>query len=102
MNLFEITDLPGAAEVIDRIVDSNASGVRIERIVSTGQTSDWYNQAQHEFVALLTGNAVIEYDNGETVALKPGDTLIIERFQRHRVTFTSTHPAAIWLCVFYD
>ena len=77
-------------------------GARIERIISTGQVSDWYNQDESEFVALLEGAAKIEYENGESVALSRGDTLIIKPHERHRVSYTSANPPCIWLCVFYN
>ena len=76
-------------------------GVRIERIVSAGQVSGWYDQAEAEFVALLEGNAVIEFENGGTAALEKGDTLIIKPGERHRVAYTSANPPCVWLCVFY-
>jgi len=75
--------------------------VRIERIISTGQTSCWYDQNETEFVALLTGNAIIEYHDGKQVSLQAGDTIIIEPHLKHRVAYTSSNPPAIWLCVFY-
>jgi cupin 2 domain-containing protein len=76
-------------------------GVRVERIVSSGQTTDWYDQAETEFVALISGQAVIEYADGETVTLAAGDTLLIEPHEKHRVAYTSANPPCIWLCVFY-
>ena len=44
--------------------------VRIERIISAGQVSDWYDQNETEFVVLLEGNAVIEYENGVSIAMQ--------------------------------
>ncbi|MCL2059090.1 MAG: cupin domain-containing protein [Oscillospiraceae bacterium] len=76
-------------------------GVRIERIVSTGQVSGWYDQAETEFVALLEGAAEIEYEGGRRLALSRGDTLIIKPHERHKVAYTSSDPPCIWLCVFY-
>jgi len=75
--------------------------VRIERIVSAGQVSGWYDQEEAEFVALLEGGAAIEYGDGSVMNLKKGDTLLIEPHVRHRVAFTSVNPPCIWLCVFY-
>lgn len=99
MNLFQT---PGAVlpeELVSVLAQSEA--VRIERIVSTGQTSNWYDQAEAEFVALLAGSATLEFEDGKTLALSPGDNLVIPPHQRHRVAHTSTTPPAIWLCVFF-
>jgi len=75
--------------------------VRVERIVSTGQTSDWFDQDETEFVALLDGRATLEFDGGKTVPLAKGDWLVIAPHSRHRVAFTSAQPPCVWLCVFY-
>ena len=98
MNIFDLPMLPLVEELTTILAESGS--VRIERIVSTGQGSDWYDQAETEFVALLEGNAVIEYENGKSVALSKGDTLVIQPNERHRVSFTSSEPPCIWLCVF--
>lgn len=83
-----------------------AGGVRIERILSRGQRSPgngWYDQAEDEWVALLQGSARIEFEDAagdkSEVALGAGDWLLIPARQRHRVTFTSTEPACVWLAV---
>jgi cupin 2 domain-containing protein len=105
MNLFdlpELAELPASLltdELVTTLVDTGS--VRIERIVSTGQTSDWYDQAETEFVALLEGSAEIELADGRVVALVKGDTLVIAPHERHRVSQTSVNPPCIWLCVFY-
>jgi len=99
MNIFELTELPTQEELITVLAESN--NVRIERIISTGQTSDWYDQDETEFVVLLEGSAVIEHENSKSVAMSKGDTLIIKPHERHRVSYTSTEPPCVWLCVFY-
>jgi len=125
MNIFNLPPLP-LPEELTTILAENGS-VRIERIISTGQVSPcpgrhedcdaaaldppqvslapgparWYDQTETEFVALLEGSAVIEYENGKTVALSKGDTILIQPHERHRVNFTSSEPPCVWLCVFY-
>ena len=77
--------------------------VRVEKIVSNGQTtssSNWYNQEENEFVLLLEGHAIIEFEDKEVELLK-GDYLIIEKHIRHRVKYTSNNEPTIWLAVFY-
>ncbi|MBF1334133.1 MAG: hypothetical protein HXM49_08330, partial [Leptotrichia sp.] len=84
MNIFEIEKLPGIEE--EEIVDilKENEDVKIERIISTGQVSDWMVQEKREYVLLIQGNAVIEF-NDKTVEMKSGDTLFIEKRERHRV-----------------
>jgi len=77
--------------------------VRIERIVSTGQTSPegfWYDQQESEFVIVLEGQATIEFEDKEVV-LKRGNFLNIEAHQKHRVKYTDINNPTIWLAVFY-
>ncbi|HRZ43063.1 MAG TPA: cupin domain-containing protein [Bacteroidales bacterium] len=77
--------------------------VRIERIISTGQVSPegfWYDQAEDEWVALLDGEAEIAFSDQPAIRLTRGDHLLIPAHCRHRVSFTSTNPPAVWLAVF--
>jgi len=98
MNIFDLPQLPLPEELTTVLAENG--NVRIERIISTGQTSDWYDQAEAEFIVLLEGNAVVEFEN-RSVAMSKGDTLIIEPHERHRVNYTSSEPPCVWLCVFY-
>ncbi|OLQ95707.1 cupin [Vibrio ponticus] len=78
--------------------------VRIERIVSYGQSSPeqgWYDQKENEWVMVLTGFGIVEYDNGETFELKQGNYLTIPAQQKHRVKATSEKEPTVWLAVFY-
>ena len=107
MNIFDLSlvlrpvqaKLPLPEELTTILAESN--GVRILRIVSTGQVSDWYDQPETEFVVLLDGNAIIEYECDKSVSLSKGDTLLIKPHERHRVSYTSGEPPCVWLCVFY-
>jgi len=99
MNIFDLPNLPLSEELVTTIVEGK--NIRIERIVSTGQSSDWYDQPETEFVALLRGRAVIEFDAGRQVVMNKGDTLLIAPHQRHRILETSVKPCCVWLCVFY-
>ena len=101
LNLFDLPDpLADAEEATDLIPDR---GVKIERIVSRGQTSpasEWYDQDRDEWVALIQGEAVLEYEGGEKLRLGAGDHVLIPAHCRHRVDFTSRTPPCIWLAVF--
>ncbi|MDB5803773.1 MAG: cupin protein [Betaproteobacteria bacterium] len=79
------------------------SGVKVERIVSTGQASSagfWYDQAHTEWVLLLAGAAGVEFEGEPEVrALQPGDYLEIAPHQRHRIAWTQAAPPTVWLAV---
>ena len=98
-NLF--ADIPeNSQEEIFTTLLSNP-GCRIERIVSYGQSSPegfWYDQAWDEWVLLLRGSADIDLVE-RTVALTPGDHLLIPAGQKHRVTRTAPDQATIWLAI---
>lgn len=76
-------------------------GMRIERIVSTGQSSDeWYDQEDDEWVVLLSGAAGLRIENeDQDRELMPGDWLFIPAHCRHRVTWTQAQPATVWLAI---
>ena len=99
MNIFDLPQLPLSEELTTILIES--ANVRIERIVSTGQTSDWYDQDETEFVVLLEGEAAVEFHDGRIVEMSKGDTIIIKPHERHRVSYTSAEPPCVWLCVFY-
>ncbi len=101
MNLFQIPKRLPDEEVTNEIIRTPA--FRVERIISSGQASPngfWYYQDEDEWVALLQGEALIEFDNGESITLSKGSELFIPARQKHRVANTSTTPPCIWLCVF--
>jgi cupin 2 domain-containing protein len=77
--------------------------IKIEKIVSNGQKSPenfWYEQEKSEFILLLEGFAILEFENRE-VELKKGDCINIKAKQKHRVKFTSIDEPTIWFAVFY-
>jgi cupin 2 domain-containing protein len=86
---------------IERLVDG--PGLRIERIVSTGQASPigfWYDQPDDEFVVLLAGAARLRFEEGDrSLDLKPGDWVEIPAHVRHRVEQTQADPPTVWLAV---
>ena len=94
----------GAAE--ERFDDLlSAPGLRIERIVSTGQSSPpgfWYDQPEAEWVLLLSGSAGLLIA-GEPAAriLAPGDHLLIPARRRHRVEWTAPGVATVWVAVHF-
>lgn len=102
MNLFEGIPDELPEELIE--VLAGGSGVRIERIVSDGHASPegfWYDQEQSEWVLLVSGSAVLEFEDRK-VEMNPGDHLLIPAHRRHRVGSTAATVKTIWLAVFYD
>ena len=81
----------------------NHKNVRIEKIVSNGQCSPvdfWYEQKENEFVLLLKGEAILEFEDKE-ICLEEGDFFNIPSNQKHRVKYTSQEFPTIWLAIFY-
>ena len=85
---------------------AGAPGVRIERIVSTGQASPpgvWYDQDTTEWVALLEGAAALEFaERAGLVELAPGDWIEIPAHAPHRVAWTAADTRTVWLAVHYE
>jgi cupin 2 domain-containing protein len=98
-NLFHLPRLPLSEELVTILVENET--VWIERIISTGQVTNWYDQDENEFVSLLQGEAEITWADGSTTKLIAGDTLLIPQHKRHQVSYTSSNPPCIWLCVFW-
>ncbi len=92
---------PEPTEIFETLLTQ--PGVRIERIISTGQASPagfWCDQAQAEWVLLVQGAAVLKFeDEFNCRELKTGDYLYIEPRRRHRVEMTQADPPTIWLAV---
>lgn len=101
-NLF--ADLPVAKQAAERLeILLVRPGLRIERIVSTGQASPpgfWYEQVDAEWVVLLAGEALLRFeDETEARRLQAGDWLHIEPRRRHRVEWTIADTPSVWLAV---
>ncbi|QDX26059.1 cupin domain-containing protein [Sphingomonas suaedae] len=99
-NLF--ADLPDArtSEVFSAVLAR--PGLRIERIVSHGQTTPEdapFVQVEDEWVLLLRGSAGIRIEGSGEVALKPGDHLLIPGGKRHWVTRTAPDAPTLWLAI---
>ena len=91
------------AEVSEVLVSRR--GVKFERIVSYGHASPpdfWYDQEQHEFVLLVQGHAVLEFEDAGQVELGPGDWIQIDAHVRHRVHSTAPDTTTLWLVAFFD
>jgi cupin 2 domain-containing protein len=90
-------------EVVDLLVER--PGLRIERIVSTGQATpegQWYDQDTDEWVLLVEGSAHLRIEGeSEDRELGEGDWILLPARCRHRVTWTRAEPPTVWLAVFF-
>lgn len=102
-NLFDDLTTPLAQERFDDLL--TRPGLRIERIVSTGQCSPpdfWHDQDEGEWVMVLKGSAGVRLEGeAQERVLRPGDFLDIPARCRHRVEWTSREETTVWLAVFY-
>ncbi|RXJ84064.1 cupin domain-containing protein [Arcobacter sp. CECT 8985] len=100
-NLFDNIKIDKKAEQFISLLDTK--NIKIEKIVSNGQKSPkdfWYDQEEHEFILLLQGSAVLEFEH-EEVELNQGDFLNIDSHRKHRVKYTNEKQPTIWLAIFY-
>jgi cupin 2 domain-containing protein len=78
-------------------------GLRIERIVSTGQVTPdgtWYDQDTDEWVLVVSGAARLNIEGEDAEReLGEGDWLLLPAHCRHRVTWTKSDPPTVWLAV---
>ena len=100
-NLFDPPLRAGGRELFTDLM--SLPGVRVERIVSTGQCTpegEWLDQDWTEWVVLLAGAAAIRLEGeAEARVLRPGDWLTLPAHLRHRVDWTDAEGATIWLAV---
>jgi len=101
-NLF--SNIPGdlPAEVFEALVSTE--NIRIERILSRGQhapESGWYDQDEHEWVLVLAGFGIVEFEDGRVITLNKGDYLNIRAHEKHRVQATAGDETTVWLAIFY-
>jgi cupin 2 domain-containing protein len=98
-----LDSLPSAetGEVLDTLLARD--GIRIERIVSHGQSTpegEWYDQDTDEWVVILRGAAKLHLETENSPRnLGPGDFVYLPAGCRHRVTWTSPDEPTIWLAI---
>jgi cupin 2 domain-containing protein len=94
------TDLPRNPGSEHFLTFFESASVKVERIVSHAYISPkdyWCDQGHDEWVMVVKGEAVLQFDGGEMVTVKTGDHLLIPRHTRHRVERTSEET--VWLAV---
>ena len=90
----------GAEEELTVLTGGSNAAVTVERIVSHGAETGWYDQDTIEFVVLLKGDAALLFEGEHTDRpLKEGDYMIIPKHTRHKVTRTAKGQPTVWLAV---
>ena len=95
------------AELPEELESLLASGAafKLKRIVSRGHSSPadfWYDQDEAEWVILLSGGAILEFDRGRPpTKLQAGDYLYIPPHCRHRVGWTDPDTESVWLALYF-
>ena len=102
INLFD--DLPARAdgEIFTELL--SREDVRIERIVSTGQSTPVdkpHRQGHDEWVLLLAGSAGLRIEGEGERDLRPGDHVLIAAHRSHWVTWTAKDQPTIWLAIHF-
>jgi cupin 2 domain-containing protein len=101
-NIFDAIPESIDQEVFEQL--AAGENVTIERIISKGQQSPetgWYDQETSEWVIVLQGEAILQFEDGGTLAMKAGDYINIAAHSRHRVQWTDPDIETVWLAVHY-
>ena len=102
VRLFKVGRESGELESFETLIAHPA--LRVVRIVSRGHVSPpgrWYDQDEHEWIALLAGEAELAVEGRGNVRLGAGDSLLLPARTRHRVERTAATEPTIWLAIFF-
>ena len=102
VNIFDSLPNDLSVEVSEEII--HALTIRIERIVSKGHSSPdtgWYDQDENEWVMVVEGKAILEFEDGSKRELFMGDYINIPAHVKHKVVQTNPNQITIWLAIFY-
>ncbi len=102
INLFDGLPYGAEEELFTELL--RRKGVRIERIVSTGQSTPVdkpYMQEYDEWVLLVSGSAGLWIEGEGERELRAGDYLLIPSHRAHRVTWTPKGEPTVWLAIHF-
>jgi cupin 2 domain-containing protein len=102
-NLLDDLPIQATEEVFTELL--SRPGIRIERIVSNGQSTPVdapYDQDHDEWVLLLRGSASLWLDGDSERDLRPGDHVLIPAHRIHRVMRTAGNEPTVWLAIHFD
>lgn len=97
MNFFEYIKENGV-ELEETIYENGY--IKIIRIVSSGETTDFMESPMNEHIFLIQGKARINFENDKEIEMSAGDYILIEKNTRHRVSYTSSEPHCLWHCIY--
>lgn len=103
LNIFHSVPENLQDELFEKLLQTN--NLLIERIVSKGHTSPeegWYDQDKNEWVIVLSGEAILAFEDEEEIRLRPGGYINIPAHKKHRVKWTDPDTETIWLAVHYS
>ncbi|UOG19056.1 cupin domain-containing protein [Acinetobacter sp. PK01] len=86
VNIFDSLPKDLSVEVSEEII--HALTIRIERIVSKGHSSPdkgWYDQDENEWVMVVEGKAILEFEGGSKRELSTGDYINIPAHVKHKI-----------------
>ncbi len=98
---FSPLSFPLSGEISEEVCRTGS--FRVERIVSFGASSPpsfWFDQEEDEWVVVLSGEGILEFEDERRDVLKEGDWVFIPARVRHRVASTTKAPPCVWLAVF--
>lgn len=99
-NILAVRSVANDAEQFFPLLTTSA--LRVEKIESHGCPSPagvWYDQAQIEWVMLVTGSASLLFESGVALALTAGDYVTLPAHCKHRVEWCSED--ACWLALHF-
>lgn len=99
VNSLLVEPRPGSGETVHDL--ATGESFKLEHIASHGTASaagSWYDQDRPEWVALIRGCSVLEFEEG-SLELKAGDSLLIPPHLRHRVA--SVSDDATWVALHF-
>jgi cupin 2 domain-containing protein len=102
INLLDYVPACADGEIFTDVLLRN--GARIERIVSTGQSTPAdkpQRQGHDEWVLLLAGSAGLRIEGEGDRNLRPGDHVLIKAHRAHWVTWTARDEPTVWLAVHF-
>ena len=89
-----------SSEVFETLLEGGA--FKLERISSYGHSTpegEWYDQKADEWVALLKGRALLQFEN-DVLELNAGEYILIPASVKHRVS--SVSKDGVWLALHMD
>jgi cupin 2 domain-containing protein len=96
------SQVQSATEWVCQLLD-HTGRAELERIASPpGYSSPkgfWYDQTWDEWVLVVEGHAVLEFEDGDRLALEAGEYVMLPAGRKHRIASSSEESPTIWLAL---